>query len=133
MKISFLTSTIALIFIAGMVNQVKAQAAGDVSSSVEWTVTTYDFGKIQQGKQVSAEFEFTNSSMIPLIITSVQPSCGCTVADYPKEPVQPGTGGKIVVTFNAASSGTFQKSILVNSNATEGYQTLIIKGEVASL
>jgi hypothetical protein len=52
------------------------------------------------------------------------------VADYPREPVQPGKSGKIAVTFNAASSGVFTKTIIVTSNAAEGNTALVIKGEV---
>jgi hypothetical protein len=107
-----------------------AQDAAKPSAGIAWTSTTLDFGKIEQGKPVSAEFEFKNPSMVPLIISSVRPTCGCTVADYPKEPVQPGKSGKISVTYNAAASGFFQKSILVSTNATEGNTSLIIKGEV---
>jgi hypothetical protein len=70
--------------------------------------------------------------MVPLIINSVRPSCGCTVADYPKEPIAPGKSGKINVTYNAASSGSFTKSITVTTNAAEANTALIIKGEVVA-
>ncbi len=68
--------------------------------------------------------------MVPLIISSVRPTCGCTIADYPKEPILPGKSGKIAVTYNAAAGGAFTKAIVVTSNATEGNTSLIIKGEV---
>jgi len=107
-----------------------AQDAAKPAASIAWKSTTMDFGKIDQGKPVSAEFEFNNPSMVPLIISSVRPTCGCTIADYPKEPIQPGKTGKIAVTYNAAASGFFQKSIVVTTNATEGNTSLVIKGEV---
>lgn len=133
MKISSLFLAISFFLLIGFGKLVNAQEPQKVSSSIEWSLTTYDFGIIQQGQPVIAEFEFLNTSMIPLIIHAVQPSCGCTVADYPKEPVQPGKSGKIAVTFNAASKGVFQKSVLVSTNATESRASLIIKGEVAAL
>jgi hypothetical protein len=116
--------------LVGLSGSVYAQDAAKPASSIAWTTTTIDFGKIEQGKPVSAEFEFKNPTMVPLIINSVRPTCGCTIADYPKEPIQPGKSGKIAVTYNAAASGFFQKSIVVTSNATEGNTSLIIKGEV---
>lgn len=119
-----------LFLAAGMATSVQAQESGDVASSIKWGDTTFDFGKIPQGKPVTTEFEFTNSSMVPLIINEVQSSCGCTVPSYPKEPILPGKTGTIVVTFNAAATGPFSKSILVKTNATEGYSSLVIKGEV---
>lgn len=133
MKKFSLLLAITVTLLLGIYKPVQAQESGNISSSIEWKVTTYDFGQIQQGQPVTAEFEFTNTSMIPLIINSVHPSCGCTVADYPREPVQPGKSGKISVTFNAAARGIFQKSVLVSTNATEGRASLIIKGEVAAL
>lgn len=133
MKKFSLFLVITVVLLSGINKPVQAQEPENISSSIEWKATTFDFGKIQYGQPVTAEFEFTNTSLVPLIINSVDPSCGCTVADYPKEPVQPGKSGKISVTFNAAAKGTFQKSVLVSSNATEGRASLIIKGEVAAL
>ncbi len=108
------------------------QAQDEAKASMTWKSTTIDLGKIEQGKPVTVEFEFTNPSMVPLMITSVRPNCGCTVADYPKEPVAPGQSGKIVVTYNAASSGAFAKSTTVTTNAAEGSVSLLIKGEVVA-
>lgn len=130
MKKLMLFSTACVIFLTVIYAGVNAQDATTPAAGMEWTSTTIDFGKIEQGKPVSAEFEFKNSSMVPLIISSVRPTCGCTVADYPKEPVQPGKSGKIAVTYNAAASGAFSKTIIVSSNASDGNTALVIKGEV---
>lgn len=132
MKIASVLFLACTLMLAGISRTAMAQDEPKNSAGIAWTSTTKDFGKIDQGKPVSAEFEFKNPSMVPLIISAVRPSCGCTVADYPKEPVQPGKVARISVTYNAAASGVFQKSILVTSNATEGNSTLIIKGEVVA-
>ena len=129
MKITFFSLFLTVMLI-GFSGDLNAQDAAKPVSGMAWTSTTIDFGKIEQGKPVSAEFEFQNPTLVPLIISSVRPTCGCTIADYPKEPVQPGKSGKIAVTFNAASSGMFTKSIIVTSNAQEGNTALVIKGEV---
>jgi len=102
----------------------------DTKASIEWEKTTYDFGKIVKNSPATAEFEFKNKSMVPLVINSVRPTCGCTVADYPKEPVQPGKSAIITVKYNTRSIGHFSKSIIVSTNASEGETRLIIKGEV---
>jgi hypothetical protein len=132
MKITSFFSLFLAVMIIGFSGDLNAQDAAKPVSGMAWTSTTIDFGKIEQGKPVSAEFEFQNPTMVPLIISSVRPTCGCTIADYPKEPVQPGKSGKISVTFNAASSGMFTKSIIVTSNAQEGNTALVIKGEVVA-
>lgn len=128
--IKLFPSLLIVLVMLGLASSVNAQDATKPVAGMTWTTTTIDFGKIEQGKPVSADFEFSNPSMVPLIISSVRPGCGCTVADYPKEPIQPGKSGKISVTFNAASSGNFSKTIMVTTNATEGNTALVIKGEV---
>lgn len=93
--------------------------------------TVYNFGQVQQGKAVSHVFKFINEGREPLIITSVEPTCGCTIADYTKTPVKPSEVGQITLTFNAASTlQPFNKSILVKSNSTTPIRRLYIKGEV---
>lgn len=129
MKLSKLCLIIT-IALFGLFSPIYAQDAAKAAASMTWKTTTVDLGQIEQGKPVTVEFEFTNPSMVPLIISSVRPNCGCTVADYPKEPVAPGKSGKIVVTYNAAASGAFTKSTTVTSNASEGQTSLLIKGEV---
>lgn len=104
----------------------------DVKASIEWEETTHDFGKIAKGIPVEAKFKFKNTSMVPLMINSVRPSCGCTVADYPKVPVKPGESADIAVTYDAKNIGYFSKSIVVMTNANEPRITLYIKGEVVN-
>jgi hypothetical protein len=96
----------------------------------KWDETTHDFGKIQQGKPVVAQFAFTNNGGVPLVISSAKGSCGCTGVEYPKEAVLPGKTGKITATFNAASVGAFNKTVTVVSNAEGGTKVLTIQGEV---
>lgn len=95
-----------------------------------WSMTTYDFGKIKMNNPVSHEFRFTNSGDAPLVISSVQASCGCTVTDYSKDPIAPGAEGYVKATYNAAKVGIFSKTVTVNANAEKPVVQLMIKGEV---
>jgi hypothetical protein len=95
-----------------------------------WNVTTHDFGKIKVNSPVTHEFRFTNSGDAPLVISSVQASCGCTVTDYSKDPIAPGAEGYVKATYNAAKVGVFTKTVTVNANAGDGLVQLVIKGEV---
>ena len=95
-----------------------------------WSMTVHDFGKIPLNKPASHEFRFTNSGNSPLIISSVQASCGCTVTDYTKDPIAPGGEGFVKATYNAASVGIFTKTVTVNANSEQGVVKLVIKGEV---
>jgi len=90
----------------------------------------HDFGKIPQGTPVTTVFEFTNIGTAPLILSNVQPTCGCTIADYTKTPVQPNGKGLIKITYNAAAAYPFNKTIVVTSNAKTPVKNLVIVGEV---
>jgi hypothetical protein len=108
-------------------SQVAAKA--DVAVAT-FDATVFDFGKIKQGVPASHEFKFTNTGKIPMIITNVQASCGCTTPDYTKDPIPPGGQGFIKATFNAASAGGFNKTVTVTSNIENGFVQLTIRGEV---
>ncbi|HET9055212.1 MAG TPA: DUF1573 domain-containing protein [Chitinophagaceae bacterium] len=92
-------------------------------------VTSYDFGKIVQGKPVTYDFIITNTGTESLKLNDVHASCGCTTPVWSKEPVAPGTSAKINVGFNALAYGPFEKVITINYN--NGLtKVLTIKGEV---
>lgn len=99
-------------------------------TAIAWKAEELDLGEIPQGKPVQVEFEFTNTGEVPVIINSVQASCGCTTTDYAKTPVLPGEKTKIKATYNAAAKGAFKKTVTVSTNAEEQPKVLIIKGTV---
>lgn len=100
------------------------------TASIEWETTSVDLGDIPIHKPVKVEFTFNNPGMVPIIISEVKPSCGCTVADFPKQPILSGTQGKITVTYDAELSGYFSKTISVYSNTEDKVTELFIKGTV---
>lgn len=112
------------------VNYKPATTLASDDAAFAWKATSFDFGKIKKDKPVTHEFTFTNSGKEALVVTSVQASCGCTVAQYSKDPIQPGTDGFVKATYNAAKVGVFTKTVTVNANTAEGVVTLTIKGEV---
>jgi hypothetical protein len=95
-----------------------------------WTETVYDFGQIQKDAPVTHEFTFTNSGEEPLIISSVQASCGCTVTEYTKDPIPAGREGFVKATYNAAKAGVFTKTVTIKANTNDETVLLTIKGEV---
>ncbi len=99
-------------------------------ASIEWQVTSIDFGKVTFKEPVTAEFIFKNPGLVPLLINDVKSSCGCTVADFPKYPIVSGQEGKIRITFDAESEGFFSKTINVYSNTEGGITQLNIEGIV---
>lgn len=96
---------------------------------VKWKTESADLGKIPQGKPATITFEFTNTGKDVVIISNVQASCGCTVADYPKEPIAAGKTAKVTATYNAAAMGDFNKTLTVNI-VNEEPKVLTFKGTV---
>jgi len=91
----------------------------------------HDFGKITQGEKVSFSFKFKNIGSSDLIITDAKGSCGCTVADYPKEPIAPNNEGFINVTFNTEGKKGFQsKAITLRANIKEEVKVLKVKAQI---
>ena len=104
---------------------VSMQLPQDTSqyTSIQWLDSTKrNYGTIPEGKKLEVAYRFLNSGSKPLIIARVQPSCGCTVADQPDEPIQPGKEGVIKASFNSEGRiGINNKTIFVVAN-TRGVQ-----------
>lgn len=80
---------------------------------------TWDFGTITDGEVVEHTFRFTNTGTSNLVISSASASCGCTIPNWPKEPIAPGEKGEIKVEFNSNGKKdmvTKDITILANTN-----------------
>ena len=58
-------------------------------TSIEFTEEAFDFGEITQGEKVEHTFKFKNTGENDLVIVSAKGSCGCTIPEWPKEPIAP--------------------------------------------
>lgn len=77
----------------------------------------YDFGEITEGGHVKHSFKFKNTGNTPLIITDVQTTCGCTVPDWNRNPIQPNATDEIKVQFNSeGKEGKMDKPITIIAN-----------------
>lgn len=107
-------------------------AAIQAQPRLNFPLLRHDYGilKEEAGKQ-QVVFNFTNTGDSVLVITRVQPSCGCTASDYTKSPIPPGGKGYVTAVFDPKGfNGRFAKSISVYSNARPGVTVLIIEGQV---
>lgn len=89
-----------------------------------------DYGEVALNSDGERTFKFTNTGDAPVVISKVKTTCGCTVADYPKTAILPGSSGEIKVKYATKKAGTFTKGITVLSNAKNATQSLKIKGTV---
>lgn len=107
-----------------------AMAQTKLADAVKFASTEINLGLVKQNEPVTASFTITNISNKQLVIEQANPSCGCTVADYTKDPIAPGQTGFIKATYNAANAGTFHKTVTVKFMGVDETQAIILTGEV---
>ncbi|MCB2208424.1 MAG: DUF1573 domain-containing protein [Bacteroidetes bacterium] len=101
------------------------------SPAISFEKVNHDFGDVIQGEKVTYSFQFHNTGGSELLITKVSTSCGCTVGKYPKEPIKPGQGSEIEVTFDThRRKGIQNKTITVLANTEPNNTQLRIKANV---
>ena len=108
-------------------------AMAQKGAEIKFEKTTHNFGTFsEKNPVVSCTFAFTNVGDQPLIINQAVASCGCTVPEYTKTPVQPGEKGEIKVTYNGTGKfpGHFKKSITVRTNSQVEMTRLYIEGDM---
>ena len=126
MKKILLTS---IFMIIGLV----AFAAQDGGAVIKFDKTTHNFGTFSEDNpKVTCTFKFTNTGDKLLVIHQAIASCGCTVPLYPKEPIKPGEGGEITVTYDGSGKfpGHFKKSITLRTNAKKEIIRLYVEGDM---
>ena len=97
---------------------------------VKFKESVHDFGKIKQGVPVTYDFTFSNATDKPLVIETVNTSCGCTTPTWPQTPIAKGKSDKITAGFNAQTLGQFNKVIYVKVAGVDKPVEIKITGEV---
>ncbi len=120
-------SLIVLAFTSSVFAQPQAKKVTDVA---KFDNETIDFGKIKQSIPTKGTFTVTNISSAPLIIEQANPTCGCTISDYTKEPIAPGKTGVINATYNAANAGHFEKHLTVKFAGVDEMKSITFTGDV---
>ena len=106
-------------------------AYASAQAEIKFDKLTHDFGTFPESSPVvTCTFTFTNTGDQPLVINQAVASCGCTVPEYPKDPVQPGAKGSVKVTYNGTGKfpGHFKKSITIRTNGKVEMTRLYVEG-----
>ena len=87
------------VFIAVLTVVAKAQTEPQYVESFKYDKRVHDFGTIlEKNGKVSHTFTFTNTGIVPVVISDVNAWCGCTTAEFTKTPVMPGKTAEVKVT-----------------------------------
>ncbi len=127
-KPKMMKKTVLMLFVGLLSLGIYAQE----TAKIEFKSETIDYGEIERGSDGVRVFEFTNTGNVPLVISDVRSSCGCTIPKKPEEPIMPGKVGKIEVKYDTNRVGPIRKAITVTSNADTPTKVLKIKGTVKS-
>lgn len=105
------------------------------TTTVEFETPTYDFGTVAEGEKVKYAYKFKNTGSEPLVISNAKGSCGCTVPNWPREPIAPGGTGEIMVEFDTKGKGKEggqkqTKRVTVTGNTDPANTFLTITGTV---
>ena len=105
-------------------------AAGE--AEIKFEKTSHNFGSFPETEKVTCTFKFTNTGDNLLVIHQAIASCGCTVPQYPKQPIKPGESGEIKVTYDGSGKfpGHFKKSITLRTNAKQEIVRLYVEGDM---
>lgn len=104
---------------SGTAKMPRALADSANFTTIQWEDSTFrDLKKIKRGDSAVMKYSFVNTGTKPLLISGVEASCGCTVPEWPKEPVMPGKKGSIKAVFHTEvqPAATHMKQIFVNAN-----------------
>jgi hypothetical protein len=104
--------------------------AQKIDGLIKFDKTEYSFGKIPKDKPVTVVFNFTNPATGPLIIEDATAECGCTKPEFTKTPIMGGKKGKVTVTYDAKTIGSFTKHVTVKLVNVTDTKVLTISGEV---
>lgn len=121
----FLFIAAAFILSAGAMAQM-----GKPDDVAKFNTNKHDFGKVKQAVPAVYYFEITNKSDKPLVIEGAHSTCGCTVPEFPKEPILPGKTAKLKVEYSAVNGGHFDKPVYVKFAGMTEEKVLGITGEV---
>ena len=93
----------------------KPEASGP---DLRFDAYSFDFGFIEEGKQVGHTFAYENKGNEELVISKAETSCTCTQAFLPKEQrIPPGGKGELVVGFDGTGrQGGQSETVYVSSN-----------------
>lgn len=101
------------------------------TTTMEFSEMVHDWGELKEGEHMKYAFKFKNTGSEPLIISDAKGSCGCTVPDWPREPIAPGASGEIKVEFDSKGKGsddgqkqTKKVTVTANTNPPQTYLTI---------
>ena len=114
-------------------NPVSANTPIDTVNVAKMTFEeqNYEFGEVMEGEIIEHTFKFKNTGKAPLAIQGARSTCGCTVPEWPKEPIPVGEEGEIFVRFDTKNKRARQvKPVIITANSYPATAKVYLRGFV---
>ena len=99
--------------------------------NIKFSKLNFNFGTIDKGEIISKYITFKNDGKKDLVISNVKSSCGCTIADWPKNPISPNHSDSLLLVLNSSSlNGIIMKTITVISNSKPNTKVITINAQI---
>lgn len=106
-------------------------AFNDPFTEISFDFESVNFGTISQGEKVKVVYTINNIGNEPLILYNVKGSCGCTVPEWPKDPILPGESTTFTAIFDSQGKiGDQAKRITLTANTEPMDSYLSLFGKV---
>ena len=102
----------SLLMIFAATTAVNAQESIQAGAKIEFEKEVHDYGTVKYNGDGRCTFDFKNTGNAPLIISNAKGSCGCTVPEWPKDPIAPGATATISVEYKTSRPGAINLSLI---------------------
>jgi len=99
--------------------------------NIKFSKLNFNFGTIEKGDVISKYITFKNDGKRDLVISNVKSSCGCTVADWPKNPIAPNHSDSLLLELSSISlNGKIMKTVTIVSNSKPNTKIITINAQI---
>lgn len=100
--------------------------------NIKFKVDTHNFGSVTaKNKELSYNFNFTNTTNLPVYIKRIDAPCGCTIPKWTRDTIFPNERGNVKVLLRASLlSGYFSRGVKVFTNVSEKPIPLLVTGRI---
>ena len=99
--------------------------------NIKFSNLSLNFGNIEKGRIISRYITFKNDGSRDLVISNVKSSCGCTVAQWPKNPIGPNQTDSLLIDLNTSSlNGKVMQTVTIISNSSPNTKVITINAQI---
>lgn len=119
-----------LFFLIGIL-QFTSNVSGENRAVMTFSNKIFEFNTshFTHKSNIRIRYFFKNTGNAPLVIYKVATTCGCTIPQWPKKPIAPGSSGNLIVIFKYETDiAIIHKTLFVECNTKEKEVVLHIIG-----